>query len=62
MVNPKERQSGQIRGFFILSVIISRNITATFGMRILVESGSNSYSARSDCLLRQHIKAVVHIL
>ncbi len=52
---PNERQSGQVRMFFISSVLNSDIISATLRMPILVKLDFNSYSAWSDYVSRQHI-------
>ncbi len=54
-VNHNERQSGQVRRFFISSVLNSDIIAATLRMAILVKLDFNSYSAWSDYVSRQHI-------
>ena len=54
-VNPNKRTSGQVRRFFISSVLNSDIIAATLRMAILVKSDFNFYSAWPDYVSRQHI-------
>ncbi len=51
-VIPNERQSGQVRRFFISSVLNSDIISATLKMPILVKLDFNFYSAWSDYVSR----------
>ena len=54
-VNHNERTSGQVRMFFISSVLNSDIISATLRMAILVELDIKSNSAGADYVSRQHI-------
>ncbi len=51
-VNPNERHLGQVRRFFISSVLNSDIIAATLRMAILVKLDFSSYSAWSDYVSR----------
>ncbi len=54
-VNPNERHLGQVRRFFISSVLNSDIIATTLRIPILVKLDFNSYPAWSDYVSRQHI-------
>ncbi len=54
-VNPNERHLGQVRVFFISSVLNSDIIASTLRMAILVKLDFSFYSARADYVSRQHI-------
>ncbi len=54
-VNPNERTSGQVRRFFISSVLNSDINATTLRMAILVKLDFNFYSAGADYVSRQHI-------
>ncbi len=54
-VNPNERHLGQVRRFFISSVLNSDIIAATLRMAILVKLDFNFYSAGAEYVSRQHI-------